>query len=236
MQCLIFDSQLSFWCRECSGSAEDCKSTAPLELELEVVSTHPKVYIIENFFSDYEADAVIEYAKPRVSKSTVGQSDSGGVRQSETRTSSNTWMPRHSSDVANTLYLRAADLLRIDEKILESSQNAEDIQVVHYSVGEKYDAHHDWGVSGYPESRYITLLLYLNNMPDEYSGGETSFPKGNNGHGFKVLPKRRTAVLFYSLLEDGNGDDLSLHQALPVTKGEKWLCNFWVWDPKKRNK
>ena len=36
------------------------------------------------------------------------------------------------------------------------------------------------------------------------------------------------AVLFYSLLEDGNGDDLSLHQALPIKKGEKWLANFWV--------
>lgn len=41
-----------------------------------------------------------------------------------------------------------------------------------------------------------------------------------------------SAVLFYNLLEDGNGDDLSLHAALPVRQGEKWLANFWVWDPK----
>jgi prolyl 4-hydroxylase len=39
------------------------------------------------------------------------------------------------------------------------------------------------------------------------------------------------AVLFYNLLEDGNGDDLALHAAMPVKEGEKWLANFWVWDP-----
>ena len=192
------------------------------------------MYIIENFFSDFEADQIIEFAKPRVSKSTVGQGDSGGVRKSDTRTSSNTWCPRDTSDVTNTLYLRAADVLKVDEKILIASRNAEDMQIVHYSIGEKYDAHHDWGVAGYPESRYITLLLYLNNMPDDHSGGETAFPKGNGGTGFKVAPKKGTAVLFYSLLEDGNGDDLSLHQAMPVRKGEKCLSNFWVWDPKKK--
>ena len=36
--------------------------------------------------------------------------------------------------------------------------------------------------------------------------------------------------MFYSLLEDGNADDLSLHAALPVKEGEKWLANFWIWD------
>jgi hypothetical protein len=52
------------------------------------------------------------------------------------------------------------------------------IQVVHYVNGQKYDSHHDWGVSGYPESRFITLLLYLTDPVDSEAGGETSFPKG----------------------------------------------------------
>lgn len=41
------------------------------------------------------------------------------------------------------------------------------------------------------------------------------------------------AVLFYNLLPDGNADVKSLHAALPVVKGEKWLANFWVWDAKR---
>jgi hypothetical protein len=43
--------------------------------------------------------------------------------------------------------MRAADLLQIDEKKLNAVDAAEDIQVVHYDVGQKYDAHHDWGVN-----------------------------------------------------------------------------------------
>lgn len=105
------------------------------------------------------------------------------------------------------------------------------LQVVHYVNGQKYDSHHDWGVAGYHESRYITLLLYLSEVEE---GGETSFPKAAGG-GFKVKPKKGQAVLFYDLLPDGNGDDLSVHAALPAVKGEKWLANFWVWDPKRRD-
>ena len=34
------------------------------------------------------------------------------------------------------------------------------------------------------------------------------------------------AVLFYDLLPDGNGDDKSLHEAVRLRKGEKWICQF----------
>jgi prolyl 4-hydroxylase len=32
-------------------------------------------------------------------------------------------------------------------------------------------------------------------------------------------------------LADGNYDERSQHAAKPVTKGEKWLTNLWIWDP-----
>ena len=66
-------------------------------------------------------------------------------------------------------------------------------------------------------------------------GGETAFPKGYDGGGFKVHPGKGSAVLFYNLLEDGNGDDLALHAALPVEGDhEKILANYWVWDPTRK--
>jgi hypothetical protein len=111
----------------------------------------------------------------------------------------------------------------IDQALLHSNRAAEDMQVVKYINGQKYDSHHDWGVSGYPESRYITLLLYLTDQKDEYAGGETAFPKGNNGSGFKIRPKKGSAILFYNLLEDGNGDDLALHAALPCIEGNGYV-------------
>lgn len=220
--------------RICEGDAAVCQTKGDLNLELEVISTHPKVFVIPNFLSDYEVEAIKNFAKPKVKRSSVGSQDGGGARNSDTRTSRNTWVPRSSNQVTETLSLRAADLLKIDEKHLWSHTNAEDIQVVHYVNGQKYDSHHDWGVSGYVESRYITLLLYLTDMESPTAGGETSFPKADGGTGLKVMPKKGNAVLFYNLLEDGNGDDLALHAALPVHSGEKWLANFWIWDPKRK--
>ena len=41
----------------------------------------------------------------------------------------------------------------------------------------------------------------------------------DDNSGIKIVPKKGNAVLFYNLLDDGNGDDLSLHAALPVKEG-----------------
>ena len=74
--------------------------------------------------------------------------------------------------------------------------------------------------------------MYLN---DVEAGGQTAFPRALSGNGSEALvlrPRKGSAVLFYNLLEDGNADNLTLHAALPVIKGEKYLANFWIWDPK----
>jgi len=225
-------SRQGYW--SCTGSIKNCQSQEPITFELEVISTAPKAFIIPNFLSEFEADQIIKYADPKLGNSMVGNKDGGGARASDTRTSKNAWVSRETSFVTESLFLRAADILQIDEIQLRSTTNAEDMQVVHYLVGQRYDSHHDWGVSGYAESRYITLLLYLTNQEGPDAGGETSFPKAAGGKGIKVHPGKGSAVLFYNLLEDGNGDDLALHAALPVVYGEKWLANFWVWDPKRK--
>lgn len=218
----------------CEGPPQHCLTPGNLTLELEVISLQPRAFVIPNFLSAFEAETIISLAQPKLHKSQIGDMEGGGVLDSDTRTSLNTWVSRRENEVTETLYRRAADLLQIDESMLESHTNAEDMQVVHYDPGQKYDAHHDWGVSGYAESRYITLLLYLNDKAHPDAGGETAFPKAAGGRGVRVHPGKGGAVLFYNLLPDGNADDLSLHEATPVVDGEKWLSNFWVWDPKRR--
>jgi len=111
---------------------------------------------------------------------------------------------------------------------------AENLQLVHYSVGQEYTPHHDFSYppvdDPFQSTRFATLLLYLN---DDMKGGETSFPRYVNAesrHALKVTPKLGKAVLFYSYLPDGNLDDYSQHAAKPVTEGEKWLINVWIWD------
>ena len=220
------NSPEGYW--ECDGTEGQCQSDKYVELELELVSTEPRVFIIPNFLSEFEVGEIIKLARPHIKQSHVGDVEVG-VLNSDTRTSKNAWVPRTSSAITESLFLRAADLLNIDEKLLTRTRNAEDMQVVHYDPGQKYDAHHDWGVGSDANSRFLTLLLYLTDQPNTNAGGETSFPKGLDGRGFKVHPGKGSAVLFYNLLEDGNGDDLALHAALPVKEGEKWLANFWVW-------
>ena len=125
--------------------------------------------------------------------------------------------------------------MQLDESLLWPKKNVEELQVLNYKVGQEYTSHHDFGASGRPEQRFITLLFYLNNQLSPNAGGETSFPKAVRNDTeykqFKIHPGKGNSVMFYSMLEDGNADDLSLHAALPVKEGEKWLCNFWVWDP-----
>lgn len=78
----------------------------------------------------------------------------------------------------------------------------EQLQLVHYDVGQEYTAHHDFGyVTEVDEqdARFATLLLYLNEVP---KGGETSFPRWSNAETFKELKVAPDtpgkAVLFYS--------------------------------------
>jgi prolyl 4-hydroxylase len=107
----------------------------------------------------------------------------------------------------------------------------EDLQIVHYNVGEQYTAHHDFG---YPKNihdkstRSINLCMYLNDVP---AGGETSFPRWRNGetvNALNVKPEKGKAVIFYMIKPDGNLDDLTQHAALPVIEGEKYFANLWI--------
>jgi prolyl 4-hydroxylase len=105
----------------------------------------------------------------------------------------------------------------------------------HFPFSVQYTAHHDFGYSDIDSkhmgARFVTLLFYLS---EGMIGGETSFPRWVNAETFDklyVTPELGKAVLFYSQLPDGNMDDFSQHAAEPVTDGEKWLINLWVWDP-----
>ena len=67
----------------------------------------------------------------------------------DTRTSLNTWVYREKDAIMDTIYRRAADLLRIDEALLRprsvdeyphmdnTRSLAEALQLVHYDVGQE---------------------------------------------------------------------------------------------------
>uniref|UniRef100_A0A7S2DUY8 Fe2OG dioxygenase domain-containing protein n=1 Tax=Helicotheca tamesis TaxID=374047 RepID=A0A7S2DUY8_9STRA len=221
-----------------------------LNMTLKVLSCAPRAFEIPNFLSTIEVNHILKLSTGMdLSLSTTSGSDKmleDEADTSGTRTSFNTWVYRQKSPIVDAIYRRAADLLQIDEALLRHRDNdeypelrsktsiSEALQLVHYEDGQEYTAHHDFGYPKVDENqsaRYLTLLLYLN---EGMKGGETSFPRwvnGKTGKGLHVVPEVGKAVLFYSQLPDGNMDDLSQHAALPVTDGEKWLMNLWIWDP-----
>lgn len=230
-----------------------------LNMTLKVLSCAPRAFEIENFLSPAEVQHIIKLASG-IDLKLSSTGDVTGDRQaqskpvkhtdtavSKTRTSFNSWVPRHESPIIDAIYRRSADLMRIDEALLRYRHPhefpdhptkrtiSESLQLVHYDKAQEYTAHHDFG---YPRvddpnqgARFATLLLYLNS---DMTGGETSFPRWVNAESFdalKVKPKAGKAVLFYSQLPDGNMDDFSQHAALPIKSGEKWLINLWTWEP-----
>ena len=74
--------------------------------------------------------------------------------------------------------------------------------------------------------RIFTLFMYLNDVPE---GGGTRFTDLPGGP-VTFQPQRGKAILWPSVLEHEphKKDDRTHHEALPVTKGEKFGANFWI--------
>ena len=66
--------------------------------------------------------------------------------------------------------------------LFKFTENGEDIQVLRYQEGQKYEAHYDYFVDKVNIARgghrYATVLMYLS---DVQKGGETVFPNAEVG-------------------------------------------------------
>ena len=212
-------------------------------LTLKVASVTPRAFVIDNFLTSEECKHLIQMSQEQgLHASTLHSgSDAAQTTDLSTRSSTNTWLPRATSDVTERIYEKAAKVLNIDPELFQKHSEtdarhhsiAESLQVVRYKKGgEEYHPHHDFVYPSiqhrYQPTRFATLLLYLNTVPE---GGETRFPRAVNSQfaeGVEIQPVVGRAVLFYNMLPDGNVDDLSQHGSNPTTDHEKWLANLWV--------
>lgn len=243
-----------FWPAQYFDQTHTFRSSSGKVYTIKVASVTPRVFTVAHFLSNDECDQLIQLAREEGLKPSTLQSGGGTTtrarqhRDQSTRSSSNTWLPRESTDLTDRVYRRAAQLLQIDESLLLQTRMgeemllhahehalAESLQVVRYQQSEEYTAHHDFvyppTFHRHQPTRFATILLYLN---DDFEGGETVFPRAANAKnhdGIVITPQKGTAVLFYNMLPDGNMDDLSQHASRPVEVGEKWLANLWVWEP-----
>ncbi|KAJ0024201.1 hypothetical protein Pint_09314 [Pistacia integerrima] len=204
----------------------------------EVISWEPRAFIYHNFLSKAECDYLINLAKPHMAKSTVVDSKTGRSKDSRVRTSSGMFLRRGQDKVIRNIEKRIADFSFIPV------EHGEGLQVLHYEVGQKYDAHYDYFLDEFNTKnggqRIATLLMYLSDVEE---GGETVFPaaKANfssvpwwnelsecGKQGLSIKPKMGDALLFWSMRPDATLDPSSLHGGCPVITGNKWSSTKWM--------
>lgn len=204
----------------------------------EVISWEPRAFIYHNFLSKEECDYLINLAKPDMVKSTVVDSKTGKSKDSRVRTSSGMFLKRGRDKIVSDIEKRIADFTFIPV------EHGEGLQILHYEVGQKYDAHFDYFLDEFNTKnggqRIATLLMYLSDVEE---GGETVFPAAKGSfnsvrwwnelsecgkQGLSVKPKMGDALLFWSMRPDASLDPSSLHGGCPVIRGNKWSSTKWM--------
>ncbi|TVU19939.1 hypothetical protein EJB05_36121, partial [Eragrostis curvula] len=200
------------------------------------ISWKPRVFLYQHFLTDDEANHLISLARAELKRSAVADNMSGKSTLSEVRTSSGTFLRKAQDPI----------VAGIEDKIAAwtflPKENGENIQVLRYQPGEKYEPHYDYFTDKvntiHGGHRTATVLMYLTDVAE---GGETVFPQAEEfddakdatlsecaQKGVAVKPRKGDALLFFNLSPDGTTDSLSLHAGCPVIKGEKWSATKWI--------
>ena len=182
----------------------------------------PRLVVFGGLLSDEECNALIEAAKPRMSRSLTVATKTGGEEMHADRTSQGMFFQRGENELVSRIEARIAKLVNWPV------QNGEGIQVLQYVPGTEYRPHYDYFDPAEPGTSTIlkrggqrvgTVVMYLS---EPEKGGGTTFP----GVHLEVAPKRGNAVFFS--YERPHPSTKSLHGGAPVIAGEKWIATKWL--------
>ncbi|XP_036590872.1 prolyl 4-hydroxylase subunit alpha-1 [Trichosurus vulpecula] len=213
--------QKKLFCRYHDGNRNPKFILAPAKQEDEW--DKPRIIRFHEIISDAEIEVVKDLAKPRLSRATVHDPETGKLTTAQYRVSKSAWLSGYEDPVVSRINMRIQDLTGLDVS------TAEELQVANYGVGGQYEPHFDFGRKDEPDAfkelgtgnRIATWLFY---MSDVSAGGATVFPEV----GASVWPKKGTAVFWYNLFASGEGDYSTRHAACPVLVGNKWVSNKWI--------
>ena len=207
-------------------------------LEPEMVWPDPPVVLFHAFLSDAECAAFVRHGQGRYSESKGTEIDPKTGRpidvRTEIRTSSQAWCNEArclDDPLVDAVQARVSDVTQTPASYGEYAQ------LVYYRACPEdghpscafYRRHTDYiegdqyRVQG---PRIYTLFMYLNDVPE---GGGTRF-MDLGGDNITFTPQKGKAILWPSVLNDDPlaFDPRTHHEALPVTKGEKYGANFWI--------
>jgi prolyl 4-hydroxylase len=181
----------------------------------------PQVVVIGGLLTEEECDALIAAAQPRMQRSLIVQTSTGGDEESPDRTSRGMFFERGENPV----------VARVEERLSRlvgwPVNHGEGMQVLHYRCGAEYKPHYDYFDPDEPGTptilkrggqRLATLVMYLNNPA---RGGGTVFPDLK----LEIAPQKGSAVFFsYPMAHPASQ---SLHGGAPLLEGEKWVATKW---------
>lgn len=198
------------------------------------------VFMLDDFLSDFEADAIAQQMQHRSSISS--EVVRPAMHQCAFRRST-TWVffgfERQRAPFPHDF------IQRMEKATGVPSQHFEPTQVVEYTPGDFFSDHYDTspcdhiGSEKLPElqdlhllrhlscddktRRQATLIVYLTGESDG-NGGATYFPKLD----VRVKPKKGRALFFRPTRADGSTDPWMLHTAETLTSGKKFLLQQWI--------
>ncbi|EQC39849.1 hypothetical protein SDRG_02508 [Saprolegnia diclina VS20] len=205
---------------------ESTQSPTDAPLILESWTESPRVFHVHHFFSEADADVLIQQVlakddaddvaeHEKLRPSTVGSS-AEGVRRSTRRTSENAF--DSTSPAAIAFRKRSFDLLRAGKY---DPEMCDGVQILRYGPKQAYVPHTDyfskapndaWNPNPHSggTNRFATIFLYLSNVT---RGGQTVFPNAEMPEGF-AHPQAEThgiETLASSLFEAGSWEhDMTL--------------------------
>ncbi|MCB2059013.1 MAG: 2OG-Fe(II) oxygenase [Novosphingobium sp.] len=183
-----------------------------------VPSPKLELFILRNFLSEAECDALIERIEAKRRPSTLAN-----FNGDETFRTSETCDLDHADPIVVALDAKLAEVSGI------APVHGETIQGQRYEVGQEFKAHtdcfepngEDWekycSVAG---QRTWTFMIYLNDVP---AGGATRFKEIDK----IVRPERGKLLAWNNLNPDGTPNMATMHHAMKVRKGLKYVVTRW---------
>lgn len=193
--------------------------------EMRMIRDAPRIHVIEKFVPPAACDWLIARGRGQLSRATIYDKATGGVTEDYRRTNSQCDLGVDTLGVL-TFVIRA----RIAAITHRQDLAMEIPKILHYRPGETFAMHFDYLNPAEPAyarelalrgQRTDTLLIYLN---EDYSGGETHFPR----IGLKHAGAKGDAILFRNVDASGAPDENTMHAGLPPSSGEKWVFSQWI--------
>ena len=183
-----------------------------------ITKQRAELYVCGDFLDSHECEKLMEMIDQTARPSTLFKE----TMREGYRTSYSGDMDQGAS-MTRMFDRRVSDLLGIDDTWGERAQGQR------YDPGQQYKQHCDFfhTDSGYWKKeekrggqRSWTAMAYLNDVEE---GGETEFPLLE----LSVTPKQGALLIWNNAHPDGSPNKNTLHAALPVIRGRKYVVTKW---------